>query len=45
MVAAANAKGADVTVREMIETHPRPTSIDRDALVRCVDECFECAAT
>lgn len=45
MVAAANEKGAEVTVREMIKTHPRPTSIDRDALLRCIDECFECAAT
>jgi hypothetical protein len=34
-----------MTVREMIKTHPRPTSIDRDALLRCIDECFECAAT
>jgi hypothetical protein len=29
----------------MIMTHPRPTSLDRDALLRCVDECFDCAAT
>jgi hypothetical protein len=36
---------ADMTVREVIATHPRPTSLDRDALLRCIDECFDCAAT
>ncbi len=34
-----------MTVREIIETHPRPTSVDRDALVRSIEECFACAAT
>jgi hypothetical protein len=34
-----------LTVREMIKTHPRPTSLDRDALLRCIDECFDCSAT
>jgi hypothetical protein len=34
-----------MTVQEMIQTHPRPTSLDRDALLRCIDECFDCAAT
>jgi hypothetical protein len=34
-----------MTVREIIATHPRPTSLDRDALLRCIDECFDCAAT
>jgi hypothetical protein len=34
-----------VTVREVIETHPRPTSIDHDILVRCITECLRCAAT
>ena len=34
-----------MTVQEMLETHPRPTSLDRDVLLRCIDECFECAAT
>jgi uncharacterized protein DUF326 len=29
----------------MIETHPRPASLDREALLRCIDECFDCAAT
>jgi hypothetical protein len=34
-----------VTVQQMIKTHPQPTSLDRDALLRCIDECFNCAAT
>jgi hypothetical protein len=34
-----------VTVREVIAAHPRPTSLDRDVLLRCIDECFDCAAT
>jgi hypothetical protein len=34
-----------VTVREIIERHPRPITLDRDALLRCIDECFDCAAT
>jgi hypothetical protein len=34
-----------VTVRELIKTHPHPASVDRDALVGCIDDCFDCAAT
>jgi hypothetical protein len=34
-----------MTVRELIETHPHPTSTDREVLVRCIEDCFECAAT
>ncbi|HSK15878.1 MAG TPA: four-helix bundle copper-binding protein [Gaiellaceae bacterium] len=34
-----------MTVQEMIATHPRPLEADRDALVRCVEECFDCGAT
>jgi hypothetical protein len=34
-----------VTVREVIETHPRPMGLDREVLLRCIDECFDCAAT
>jgi hypothetical protein len=29
----------------VIASHPRPTSLDRDVLLRCIDECFDCAAT
>jgi hypothetical protein len=34
-----------VTVREIIERHPRPIRLDRDLLLRCIDECFDCSAT
>jgi uncharacterized protein DUF326 len=34
-----------VTVRDIIERHPRPVSVDRDLLLRCIDECFDCSAT
>jgi hypothetical protein len=33
-----------MTVNEMLRTHPQ-ASTDADALARCVDECFACAAT
>ena len=32
-----------MTVREIIELHPQPTSLDREALVRCITECTDCA--
>ena len=34
-----------MTVREMLEVHPRSSVLDRDLLLRCIDECIECAAT
>jgi Domain of Unknown Function (DUF326) len=34
-----------VTVREIIERHPRPISLDRELMLRCIDECFDCSAT
>ena len=34
-----------MTVQEMTKAHPQPTSLDRDALLRCIEECFDCAAT
>jgi uncharacterized protein DUF326 len=34
-----------VTVQEMVKLHPQPTSLDRDALLRCIGECLDCAAT
>jgi hypothetical protein len=37
--------GGDMSVREIIERHPRPVSLDRDLLLRCIDECLDCAAT
>jgi hypothetical protein len=38
-------EGEQVTVQQVIEAHPQPTSLDRDALLRCIDACFDCAAT
>jgi hypothetical protein len=35
----------EVTVREIIQRHPRPIRLDRDLLLHCIDECFDCAAT
>jgi hypothetical protein len=34
-----------MTVQEMIQTHPLSTSLEQDALLRCINECFDCAAT
>ena len=34
-----------MTIRDMLAAHPRPTALDRDLLVRCVEECIDCAAT
>jgi hypothetical protein len=34
-----------MSIREMLDKHPRPTTLDREALLRCLDECVECAAT
>jgi Domain of Unknown Function (DUF326) len=34
-----------VTVREIIQTHPQPTSLDLEVLSRCIDECSDCAAS
>jgi hypothetical protein len=34
-----------VTVGEIIQTHPQPTSLDRAVLIRCIDECSDCAVS
>jgi len=34
-----------MTVREIMAVHPRPSSIDQDVLVRCIEECLDCSAT
>jgi hypothetical protein len=31
-----------VTVQDVIKVHPRPSGLDRDALLRCVAECYDC---
>lgn len=34
-----------MTFQDIVNLHPRPTSVDRDALLRCIEECIECAAS
>jgi hypothetical protein len=34
-----------VTAEEIVKTHPQPTNLDRDAVLRCIAECFDCAAS
>jgi hypothetical protein len=34
-----------VTVRDILNSHPQPSSLDRDVLLRCIEDCVECAAT
>ena len=31
--------------QEIIKLHPRPGSLDREAALRCIDECLDCAAS
>ena len=31
-----------MTVQKLVATHPHPTSADREALLRCIDDCFDC---
>jgi hypothetical protein len=38
-------KGDEVTVREIIESHPPPSRLDRGLLLTCIEQCFDCAAT
>lgn len=34
-----------MTIREMLDAHPKSTALDREELLRCIEECFDCAAT
>jgi len=34
-----------MTIREMLALHPRPTSLDREVLLRCIEACADCATT
>lgn len=34
-----------MTFQEIIRLHPQPTSLDRGALLRCIEECLDCAAS
>ena len=34
---------ATFETKDMLETHPWPGNVDREALARCIEECFACA--
>jgi len=34
-----------MTIRDMLEAHSSTTALDRDELLRCIEECIDCAAT
>ena len=34
-----------MTFREILSLHPNPSSLDRNALLRCIEECVDCAAS
>lgn len=34
-----------MAINQMIRTHPHAANVDVEALARCIDECFSCAAT
>ena len=34
-----------MTFRDVFESHPQPTALDREALLRCISECLDCAAS
>src|SRR3954471_12888446 len=42
---ASNEKGAHMTFHEIISLHPQPTSLDREAVLACIDACLDCAAS
>ena len=33
-----------MTIRELLDAHPRASTFDRDLLLRCINECVDCAA-
>jgi hypothetical protein len=37
-------KGENMSIQELIDTHPASAPVDRAALVRCIEECYACAA-
>jgi hypothetical protein len=34
-----------MTVHDIVNAHPQPTGLDREVLLRCIDECADCAAS
>jgi hypothetical protein len=41
----AGRKETDVSVREIIDVHPRQSSLDRELRLRCIEDCLDCGAT
>jgi hypothetical protein len=36
---------ATMTFHEIINLHPHPSDVDRNLLLRCIEECLDCAAS
>ena len=34
-----------MTFQEIMELHPRPSGVDRDSLIRCIETCLDCSAS
>ena len=34
-----------MTFQEIIKLHPHPSDLDRDLLLRCIEECLDCEAS
>ena len=34
-----------MTFKEIVKLHPHPTEVDRDTLLRCIQECLDCGAS
>jgi hypothetical protein len=34
-----------MTVREILKAHPRPSALEDELLLRCIDDCIDCAST
>jgi hypothetical protein len=34
-----------MTFQQIIRVHPSPTDVNRDALLRCIEECLDCGAS
>jgi hypothetical protein len=38
-------EGENVTFQEIVKVHPRPTEVDQDTLLYCIEECLDCATS
>jgi hypothetical protein len=41
----ASERGRQVTYPEIFKLHPQPTEVDREAILRCINDCLDCAAS